>query len=182
MVQTGGRSRETDRGYDTEGLNMYNRFNRFFKYNPDTGALTHKIDHGRAKAGEPVGSTVKGYIQTKLNGTYYYAHVIGYVLMTGEFPKGEIDHKNGIRNDNRWDNLKDGTRSCNQQNTKLRVDNTSGYKGVTFDKAKNKWAASAFNNGKRVYLGMFDSKEDARDSRVKWEDENWTHNHRKEGR
>ena len=90
-----------------------------------------------------------------VNGKLYYAHRLAWFYCTGEFPKHEIDHKNGITDANQWLNLREATRSQNQHNTSLRSDNTSGYKGVTWNKKSKKWQAQIMANGKNNYLGCF---------------------------
>lgn len=77
-------------------------------------------------------------------------------------PKGMVvDHINHMTYDNRKENLRICERSQNQMNQKLRSDNTSGRKGVYFDKSRNKWMASIAFGGRTKYLGRFDNKEDA---------------------
>ncbi len=79
------------------------------------------------------------------------------------FPEGKIvDHKSGVTLDNRRKNLRIATQANNQHNQRrLRVDNTSGYKGVTFFKPHEKWNAQIYVNMKRVSLGYFKTKEAA---------------------
>lgn len=77
-------------------------------------------------------------------------------------PKGiDIDHINRNPLDNRRVNLRQATRSQNCVNSKLRVNNRSGYKGVSWDRSINKWRAQAYKNGKQIYLGVYDSIEEA---------------------
>lgn len=73
----------------------------------------------------------------------------------------QVDHKNGDRLDNRRDNLRIATNTQNQMNTGLRKHNTSGYKGVSFHKKANRWRAAIQYDRKCVYLGLFDTPEDA---------------------
>ena len=63
--------------------------------------------------------------------------------------------------DNRRDNLRISNRMENMQNASLRTDNKSGYKGVTWDASRNKWAASLMINYKRISLGRYADKLDA---------------------
>lgn len=77
-------------------------------------------------------------------------------------PEGMIpDHKNRNGLDNREANLRIATVTQNGQNTRLPQSNTSGYKGVHFNKPRKKWVASLKINGKRRYLGNFSSAEEA---------------------
>ena len=70
----------------------------------------------------------------------------------------EVDHKNTDGLDNRLENLRIVTRLGNSENQRS---NTSGYPGVEFHKSTGKWQSRITVNKKRVYLGIFDSKEEA---------------------
>ncbi len=67
-----------------------------------------------------------------------------------------VDHINGNTLDNRRENLRVVSRSVNSANTKLPSNNTSGRRGVIWNKASKKWQAQFTREGKTVYLGMFD--------------------------
>lgn len=76
--------------------------------------------------------------------------------------KGEqIDHINGNTLDNRKRNLRFCTNSQNASNKEKQINNTSGYKGVCYDKAKNKWKAQIAKHNKNYFIGLFDNKEQA---------------------
>lgn len=69
----------------------------------------------------------------------------------------DVDHINGDGLDNRAENLRECTHSQNIQNSKLRSDNESGYKGVHWDNVKRKWRAGIREkNGKYIHLGYHD--------------------------
>ena len=73
------------------------------------------------------------------------------------FPEGYcIDHVNGVKTDNRRENLRTATNKQNQQNRGKQKNNTSGYKGVGFRKKLNKWIGHIGVDGKTLYLGIFD--------------------------
>lgn len=71
------------------------------------------------------------------------------------------DHINRNKLDNRRENLRWCTASENRFNTPLRKDNTSGYRGVIWNRFVKKWVAQIRQGKKRIYLGAFDKKEDA---------------------
>jgi hypothetical protein len=79
----------------------------------------------------------------------------------GEWPRGNVDHINGIPHDNRISNLRLATQTQNMQNTKLRSDNTSGVKGVYWVKRRRKWSAFISYGGKVRNLGSYATKEEA---------------------
>jgi hypothetical protein len=75
-------------------------------------------------------------------------------------PKGmQTDHINGNKLDNQKSNLRVCTSQQNKLNKPKRLDNTSGYKGVTWRKDKNMWQSQIMFNGKRQYIGYFDDLE-----------------------
>jgi hypothetical protein len=77
-------------------------------------------------------------------------------------PEGfETDHINGIKLDNRKSNLRIATSSQNKANVGLRTDNTSGYKGVCWNKKARKWVAQIMFNNEKIYIGYFAKKEQA---------------------
>jgi len=75
--------------------------------------------------------------------------------------KMEVDHINGNKSDNRRCNLRLCTHSENQCNSGCQSNNTSGYKGVSWDKHNNKWRAKICINNKQIHLGLFTDKEEA---------------------
>lgn len=72
-----------------------------------------------------------------------------------------IDHINGNGLDNRKNNLRIASIRQNAQNQKIRKDNISGYKGVSFIRKSNKWRTCICVNGKNKHLGCFETKEEA---------------------
>jgi len=98
---------------------------RLFKYNRRTGVLTWGTS-GR----------VAGYINSsdcvvvKVNGQAIYAHRLIWKLVTGKEPRDQIDHKNRVKRDNRWRNLREADGSEQKINVALRVNNTSGHTGI----------------------------------------------------
>jgi hypothetical protein len=98
-----------------------------------------------------------GYACGKIFGTTYLAHRVIWAMETGAWPEAQIDHINGIRNDNRFANLREVTNAQNAQNQRLRSDNTSGVAGVYWDAAQAEWRARIKVNGKERHLGRFKS-------------------------
>ncbi len=73
----------------------------------------------------------------------------------------EVDHRNGDGLDNRRENLRAATRTQNMANTRLRSNNTSGFKGVSFDNRTARWIAAIRLDGHSYFLGRFDVPEEA---------------------
>lgn len=110
--------------------------------------------------GRPCGglNVATGYITLHVGGMPQYAHRLAWIYTHGEIPEGfYIDHINGETADNRLANLRLARHKDNIRNSKIRTDNTSGVKGVSWDRSRGQWAASV---GKK-HLGRFDTLLDA---------------------
>ncbi|MEN3238226.1 HNH endonuclease [Methylobacterium ajmalii] len=107
-----------------------------------------------------------GHIQIMISGELFLAHRLIWKLVTGNEPDDEIDHKNSIGSDNRWDNLRQATSAQNTMNSRRRRNNKSGYKGVYWNKKSRKWETSIRMGGKCYYLGGFDDPKDAHEAYV----------------
>lgn len=139
-------------------------------YNPLTGDFTWlKKLSGTGMPGSKAGCTknTDGYIQIQIDNKKYRAHRLAWFYMTGKFPKKHIDHINHNRIDNRICNLRECTDSTNQANRRIGRNNTSGIKGVRWDKYKEKWEARIKKNGIPHYLGYYDEKEEAHKAYIK---------------
>lgn len=138
---------------------------RRINYSPETGDFTWQHDCNVVKAGSKAGHMNSwGYLRIHLNGRKYNAHRLAWLLVNGEWPKGQIDHIDGDKLNNRIANLRDVTPSLNQlANNKPRRNNTSGYVGVA--KTRNgKFRAAIRVNGQTHHLGQFASPEAANDA------------------
>ena len=117
--------------------------------------------HPRIDISKPAGSMRKdGYVQILIKRKAYRAHRLVFLMRHGYLPQ-EIDHIDGNPSNNAIENLRPATHSQNQHNVGKRKNNTSGYKGVNWDKALKKWRAKIRINGKRKHLGYFDCPKEA---------------------
>ena len=132
-------------------------------YNEETGVFLWKVSRGCIRKGEEAGNTrPDGYYRIRIENKPYFAHRLAWLYIHGKFPDNHIDHINGDTSDNRLSNLREATNQQNQYNvTKLRCDNSTGYKGVSFNKRDNKFQAQIRINGKLIFLGYFDSAKKA---------------------
>lgn len=79
----------------------------------------------------------------------------------------QVDHIDGNGLNNQRSNLRIATSSQNKDNTSIRADNTSGYKGVAYNARARKYFSYVNHNGKRHYLGYFSTAREAWDARCK---------------
>ena len=135
-------------------------------YNPDTGLFKWLDTEGSGvfKKDWFAGTEDNGYLKIRINQKGYRAHRLAWYLMTGDWPKHQIDHIDGNRANNKFSNLRDVTCSVNMQNMKKpSSSNNSGFLGVHFDSARQKYTSRLTINGKKLFLGRFDSAEEAYD-------------------
>ena len=103
-----------------------------------------------------------GYLRITVLGKSYYAHRLAWFYIYGKWPKDQIDHINGIKNDNRIENLRDLTNSQNAQNKlKAKVNSNSKILGVSWHKKAKKWQAFICIYKQNKYLGLFSDIKDA---------------------
>jgi hypothetical protein len=139
------------------------RLRELLHYDPETGVFTRVASVCGVKAGSIAGHlTQHGYWKISLDGTTYYAHRLAWMWTHGSWPTDEIDHLNAIRADNRIANLRAVSRSINSQNMRsLRIDNTSGFMGVAWNRCMNRWVARIYIDGRCKAIGRFTTAEAA---------------------
>ena len=120
-------------------------------YDPITGIFTWNSDRRRVKTGDVAGCLHEGWRVIKIKGKVYRAGRLAFLYMTGEWPKGEADHENRCRSDDRWSNLRDLTKHQNQMNKSGR--------GV-YRRGK-RWVAKIGYSRKFIHLGTFGTESEA---------------------
>jgi hypothetical protein len=155
--------------------------NECFAYNPTTGALLWRhrpVSHfsktekytaefnclrfNSRYAGKSAGSFDNyGYLKVGLNYKKQKVHRIVWKLITGIEPDNQIDHINGNKSDNRKENLREANHSENGMNTGKKSNNTSGFKGVYWNKKQKKWLAKIEYGYHQKALGSFETPEEA---------------------
>ncbi len=141
----------------------FSEANTLFSYDPETGIVTRKISRSNAvRIGSVVGSLHHdGYLTVWVGDRSYMLHRVIWLMQTGEWPPHELDHKNGCRAENRWDNLRCATKTQNMHNRKTPNNNKSGVMGVYWYARIGKWRAQINVNGTNIRLLDTDSKEEA---------------------
>lgn len=102
-----------------------------------------------------------GYCQIRIFTKLYSSHSLAWLYVTGEWQKGEIDHKNRNPSDNSFSNLRDVSRSENNSNHNRRVDNSTGFRGVSYSQRDKTFHAYINKNGARTNIGYFKTAEEA---------------------
>lgn len=145
---------------------LLKRVKEMFTYDAELGVLIwKKSTGGPIKAGMKAGTLhPKGYTTILLDGKRYLTHRLVWFYVYSEFPNVHIDHINKIKADNRIENLRLATKPENGKNVRIRKDNSTGFKGVSFYKASGKYKAEATLNSKCHYLGLFNTAIEASDA------------------
>lgn len=134
------------------------RLRELLRYDPMTGIFNSLVKRNRTNIGDVVGSNSGGYLYVSIDYKKYALHQLAFLYMTGRWLDDglEPEHKNTIKNDNRWDNLRPATRSQNKANVRAYANNTSGLNGVSWDKCRGKWHSCIYVQGVMKNLGRFD--------------------------
>jgi len=139
------------------------RVRELFDYNPASGFLTRSVTvNYKARAGAVAGHVgTRGYRVVDIDGRRYPAHHVIWLWVMGEWPTHKIDHFDIDKANNCWDNLREATNAQNAANTRICSRNTSGIKGVSWNKQSRKWQAHIMVDGRSQYLGMRNEREAA---------------------
>lgn len=139
---------------------ILSNFRKYYKYDPLSGKIYKLCQLSGMQTS--VGSTDKtaGYVQVSIKGKNYRVHRLAWLYMTGSYPEFEIDHINGMRSDNRWENLRKGADNINNQNRRCCNKNSkTGILGVYAIKHTGKFSAAITKDRKQIHLGYFDTAE-----------------------
>ena len=140
----------------------HERLLKVLHYDPDTGLFTWRVRTSRrVQIGATAGAAnTAGYIVIRVDNHYYYAHRLAWLYMIGVWPVTGLDHRNEVKSDNRFDNLREADHSVNGHNiSKLRTNNTTGVHGVY--RCAGKFRAKIELRGRCYHLGYFDTLEAA---------------------
>ena len=140
-----------------------NDLKEYLSYESETGIFTWIKSYRNQHIGKKVGSYDKdGYLQIKFKQKLYRAHRLAWLYVCGKFPSTQLDHINGIRDDNSIKNLREVTYAENSQNQRIsHKDSTFGMLGIDFNKSKKRFRARIQINGRRITLGGFGTAEEA---------------------
>ena len=160
----------------TKDLPSVDLLRKLLRYEPETGKLFWRergVDvfsssgHGGRRAAalrwnarfanaEAMTEVRDGYLRGKIFGKKVSAHRVIWAMQTGDWPDDQIDHINGIRDDNRWENLREATSRQNSWNSMPTRPNKTGFLGVTYDRRSGKYTARIIYT-----IGPFSTPEEA---------------------
>jgi hypothetical protein len=137
------------------------------RYDAMTGVLERWVTHSgnralknprwKACSGKAVS---KGHAHVSVLGSHQQYHRVCWLIAHGEIDDSlEIDHINGVRNDNRLINLRLGTSRDNNRNRQIHREGK--LCGCSFHKRDQKWGAYIYINGKQRHLGLFSTEIEA---------------------
>jgi hypothetical protein len=138
------------------------RLKELLLYYPKTGSFVRLTG---PKRGQVAGSAQSGgYIQIRIEGVLYVAQRLAWLYMTGKWPEHDIDHRNRKRSDNRWRNLRPADDQTQTYNRSIRRTQRVPVVGIYLTKG-GKFAANISVSGQRIFLGVFDTLEEAKTKR-----------------
>lgn len=147
------------------------RVRRLLDYDPSTGIFrwlelppATKI----VKVGDVAGGNDNGYVRIRVDGRTHYAHCLAWLWMTGQWPTDQVDHRNTVRSDNRWENLRQASQQLNSQNRRVAPKRTSsGFLGVSRrNRKRHPFVARICLDRKLISLGVFETAEAAHSAYV----------------
>jgi HNH endonuclease len=140
------------------------RFLDRLDYHADQGDFSYKLDksvHGRGFPLKLLGAMISGstdrdgYLVIRTNQNSVQVHRLVWLIETGVYPNEDIDHKDNVRTNNVFSNLRLCTRSKNCQNSKgRRQDRLKG----AYLLPQGRWMSSIMERGIVHHLGYFDTE------------------------
>lgn len=142
------------------------RMREVLHYDPDTGLFTWIKRIGtHAAVGRIAGTvTADGHVHIGIDRHYCQAHIMAWAYMTGEWPLLEVDHRNCVKTDNRFDNLRLATDQQQTANRGASRNNLLGVKGVCAQRRVRKpcrYRARIRVNNQLIHLGYYSTPEQA---------------------
>lgn len=145
-------------------------------YDPELGGFivhTQPAHTWSDKVGKCLGTlTLTGYLNISIAGINRRQSHLVWLWYHGSWPRFQIDHINGVKDDDRIENLRDVPRELNNRNRKLNSNNKTGITGIRFDTPQNKYAVQIRAKGKRVHIGRFNTLLEAARALAAFHEEN----------
>lgn len=120
------------------------------------GNLFWRAHRGRMSEGSMAGSCDNhGYSRIRVGRKLYLTHRLVFLYHHGYLPENDIDHIDRCKTNNKIENLREVSKSCNMRNSTQRSQTSSGVKGLSWNKAHQKWLAHIAVHGALKYLGIY---------------------------
>lgn len=131
------------------------------RYSKRTGVFTSRVNRKRVKVGDVIGgANVRGYWRTTIDGKFYFLHRLAWFYVYAIWPTMNLDHKNGIKSDNRICNLREADCVQNGRNRRTSVTNRTGVSGV-FKVRSGRYRVDIKLPECRLNLGTYDTLDEA---------------------
>lgn len=140
-------------------------FRDLFRYEKESGFLYWRVRGKKRSVTDPAGTkTNRGYVAISVCEKKFYRHRIVWAIHYGKLPELGLDHINGIKGDDRIENLRIATTSQNGFNRTKTKANKSGFKGAWFDKKRGQYRSRIVTNGRETHLGYFEDASKAHEA------------------
>lgn len=143
------------------------RLKSIINYDPHTGFFTWLDRESwppevrKRRSGKVAGNHSHGYIVIGVDGVQYPAHRLAWIYINGDIGSLQIDHKDMNRSNNKLENLRIASTQEQRFNSRKYTTNKSGHKGVSCYKKTSKWQAQIQVNKKQIFLGIYETPEEA---------------------
>ncbi len=143
-----------------------------FKYSPQTGLIFRNKVKNNGKVGPVLTQNGTGYRSITINGNKYLQHRLCFLFKGVDIPEGMcVDHLNGHRSDNRWENLRLVTHVQNSINRVEHREGTIPY--IYHSKKRSSWSVRKYIDGEKTHFGFFKDKDEAIKERDRLISEGW---------
>lgn len=142
------------------------RLREALRYSPVVGVFEWRITGRRIRPGFLAGGVCRrsGYVKITVDGKTYPAHHLAWLYMTGQWPAHELDHKDGDKSNNAFNNLRPASDFQQSQNRRIPKSNCSGVKGISVRPGKNPYYARFEHEGKVINVGRFPTLDEAKEA------------------
>lgn len=139
------------------------RLKEVLTYNRSTGLFRWKVKTAQRTVIGDIAGCIRddGYVVIKIDGKLHLGHRLAHIFVTGEFPKGRLDHRDTNKSNNKWRNLRSATHSQNLSNRRRPKNNRSGHKGVSWHPKQKRWIARICVERRQLHIGSFKTKKAA---------------------
>lgn len=163
IIESNKKTKLKNRLFNEEKKVTQSLLKKMFKYEKDGSLVRLAKTAPVTVVNKSAGSINKrdGYCRISIRSKLYKRSRLVWLWHHGYIPEEQIDHINKIRHDDRIENLRLISQTCNSRNSSLSKRNKSGVKGIHFDKSRKRWVAYIVISGKNKYLGRFNNFDEA---------------------